>query len=242
MNVRLSDDEQDDNLRDSSPDENQDLNVSEDDETLDDDLPETEEEDSDEEGEENNIPFHKHPRWQKMMEDKRAGDEEKRKMLQEIEELKRAREEEKSAPDVKSMTPEEKAVYDLKTKYGFATKEDMKASEDQIAQLKEEVLLERFLRDNPDAAAKKEAILALAFSEPWQDKTYEQIWSEVFKGTGGRKVVSRKVKTGIKPKGSTTNKTGGAKFTREQIKNMSTEEFKKNEREIEKAMAEGTIK
>jgi hypothetical protein len=227
--------EQDDNLEESSPQDNQeDSNVSEDEETLDQDEEYELEEEAEEEPEEKPAPFHEHPRFKELISSNRDLKEQIAKM-----ESKRTEEQQ-----VASMDKEQRAVHELKTKYGFATKDDMKAVQLENARLKEQFEFEKFLKANPDAADKAEVIQDLAFTPKYKEKSYEAIYKEVFQGSeSGRKVVKRRVRTGMKSTSSTGSKVTGKKvFTREQISAMSSEQFRKNEAAIERQMKKGLIK
>jgi hypothetical protein len=225
----------DEQMEDSSDSEN--------DEELEEESSTSEEsEDSDDaseeaEEEEEKAPFHKHPRFQELVADNREAKEQNKALMAELQALKAEREE---AQRLASMTPEEKAQQEAIKKLNLATKSDVAEIKRQNLLLKDKLEFEKFLASNPDAAEHTEAIRAIAYSKDYAKKSYSDIYSKFF-GSGQKKVVSRKVRTGIKAKAG--GKSQGSKvFTRADIEKMSTQEFAKNEKAIMKQMADGQIK
>lgn len=232
----MSDDaNKDDNLQDPSTEDNQteDPNVSEDDNTQD---PEEEADDGEvEETDEKPAPFHEHPRFKEVIKDNQS-------LKAELEQLRKDREEEQN---IATMSKEDKAMYSIKKKYGLATQDDIAAIRQQNTALQEELKFEKFLQKVPAASEKVEAIKALSNTPTYKHKSYESIYKEVFGSSDpNRKVVKRKVRTGMKTTSSGAPVGGGATkvFTRKQIDNMDSATFRKNEAKIEQQMSKGLIK
>lgn len=219
-----------DPVEESLPSEDQDLNVREDEETQ--DPQEGEESEEDLQPEEKPMPFHEHPRFQALINENRET-----KAL--LREMKEAQEQERK---LQNMTPDEKKVHDLKKQFGFATMDDVRAVQIENARLQEQLRFEKFVAQYPDASQKADLVRQLALLPGYRQKSYEEIWKELGGIQPQKKVVARRVKTGIKPTSSASKMGGGEKlFTREQVRTMSLEEYKKNEKQILKQMREGKL-
>lgn len=185
-----------------------------------------------------NVPFHKHPRFQEL-------NTLVKELKEKNERLEREHEEERR---LQNATPEEKAVYELIHKHGLAPKSDIEGLERKLAALKDDQDFQKFLEKHPDAANKKEVLKTLAYSPTYIRSSYEDIYTNVFGGNSpdapGRKVVGRRLKSGMKPisSGGGNSDDGGHMYTRSEIQKMSEKEYEKNRKEIQKQMKEGLIK
>lgn len=193
--------------------------------------------DSAEEAGDKNVPFHEHPRFTGLVNDNKDLKLSNKELKSELEALRKEREE---AQRLAGMSPQEKAQHEAIKKLNLATKTDVEAVKKQNAMLKDQLEFEKFLAKTPDASEHAKAIKAIAYSKDYAKKSYADIYSE-FYGSGKKKVVARKVKTGIKAR-SGGKGNAGRFFTREDIKKMSKDEFAKNEKVIMKQMADGRIK
>lgn len=200
--------------------------------TEDSDTPDEEEEVEEESDEQ--VPFHEHPRFKELI----STNKELKEKLEQLES--------KPQPvDTSKMTAEQRAIHRLRNEYGFATKDDLTKVERENKVLKEQIKFGKFLDSHPEAKGHAEAIQALAYTPAYKSKSYEEIYSEVFKGASpSRKVVTRKKRSGLKPTSSPSSKQPSSSkyISRARIAKMSKEEFKKHEPAIMKAMKEGRIK
>lgn len=180
-------------------------------------------------------PLHEIPRFQEVVASNRQ-------MKDELKNLKRQLD---AAEKYRTATPQEKAILDMKAQYGFADNETLEDMKRELLQQKDDMAFEKFLAANPEAAAQSEFIRDLAYTEKYQNASYETIWSTVNGNAGQqKKVIKKRRKTGMTAKGTPGRETAGGDkiFTRAEISKMDDATYEKNRKEIQKQMKEGLIK
>lgn len=182
------------------------------------------------------VPYHKIPRFREL--------NDKVKTL----EAKLAAKEssDAEAKRLANATPQERAVAELFNNYGVAPKSEVEKVKKDFAAYKDAQDFEKFLTKYPEAAPRAAALKALAFTPFYGKTSYEDIYKEVFsepQADPNRKVVARRLKTGMKPLSAGGSKGEVEKVpTRADIDAMDDAEFDKNRSKIQKWMAEGKIK
>lgn len=162
------------------------------------------------------VPFHNHPRW-------KAMEEERRYLRATVDELKAEKEE---RIRLESMTPEERKANEEAKRLGLATKFDVDSAKGEAVRLRREIAFKDFLLATPAAAGDKEMVYDLALLPSNHGKSFAEIWSTY---QGSRKVINKTVRTSIRPKAPSEQTKGGAqKFTADEIKAMDNKTYEAN--------------